>query len=389
MTHKERVLAAINNQPVDKIPVHHIQFSMYAARTILGRPANVGGAALRWKELNAIWEGREDGFDEQCEKDALAVAEACGHDILRLLYWRWWPWIKPFRKNDDGSFLCGDPAGAWTKYSYRPDLELMIEEPGGTAVEKTDVDPFNVTEDYLFALIEAEKRIQAAPTQPGQEWMTRSIRQVGQYADYVLKLGSETVFVDMMVSEELAAAALWPETFRTLLELRADRYIRQVKDIAAAGQRVNFAGMDICTDAGPSISPDMFRRVVFPPLKRLVDATHEMGMYYFFGGDGNFWPLADMMFNELGIQGWFETDKSAGMDLGKLRERYPHVLFIGNIPVQVLHRGTREDVIRETMECLETAHDLGGIVVGCSNMIMPGTPPENVLAMLTCIENNR
>ena len=41
------------------------------------------------------------------------------------------------------------------------------------------------------------------------------------------------------------------------------------------------------------------------------------------------------------------------------------------------------------MDCLDVAHELGGVIVGCSNMIMPGTPIENIHAMLDCIRENR
>jgi len=112
-------------------------------------------------------------------------------------------------------------------------------------------------------------------------------------------------------------------------------------------------------------------------------------MYYFYTSDGDFWPVADDLFLTAGVDGWMETDRSAGMDLRRLRETYPDVTIQGNIRVQVLHQGTVDDVIRETMECLEVAHDLGGVMVGASNLIMPGTPPDNTLAMLRTIEENR
>ena len=50
LTSKQRVLATIRNEPVDKIPVHHIQFSMHAGSVILGRPAAIGGGGLRWAD---------------------------------------------------------------------------------------------------------------------------------------------------------------------------------------------------------------------------------------------------------------------------------------------------------------------------------------------------
>lgn len=99
--------------------------------------------------------------------------------------------------------------------------------------------------------------------------------------------------------------------------------------------------------------------------------------------------MADDFFHGAGIDGWYEVDKSAGMDLRLLRERYPGRLFIGNIRTQVLHTGTVDDVKREVMECLGAAHEYGGIVVGASNLIMPGTPAENLMVMLDTLRRNR
>jgi uroporphyrinogen-III decarboxylase len=128
---------------------------------------------------------------------------------------------------------------------------------------------------------------------------------------------------------------------------------------------------------------------VIPGLKVIVDACHRHGMYYFYTSDGNFWPVADDLFHTAGVDGWLETDRSAGMDLRKLRDRYPRVTFVGNIRSQVLHLGSREDVVREVMDCMEVAHELGGVIVGVSNLIVTGTPPENIRALLETIERNR
>ena len=112
-------------------------------------------------------------------------------------------------------------------------------------------------------------------------------------------------------------------------------------------------------------------------------------MHYFYPSEGNFWPVADDIFNVAGVDGWMETDRSAGMDLRLLRQRYPAVTFQGNIRSQVLHRGAADDVCREVLGCVEVAHELGGVIVGASNLIMPGTPPKNIFAMLRTIEENR
>ena len=72
-----------------------------------------------------------------------------------------------------------------------------------------------------------------------------------------------------------------------------------------------------------------------------------------------------------------------------LRESYPDLTLLGNISSRTLHTGTPDEVRAETLDCLETARELGGIVVGLSNYAVPGTPPENLEAMLRTIEDRR
>jgi uroporphyrinogen-III decarboxylase len=193
----------------------------------------------------------------------------------------------------------------------------------------------------------------------------------------------------MASTRELMAIAYWPELVARKMMARAIRLAKDMPAMAAAGLEVNISGGDFCSSRGPSISPAAFHDIITPALKAIVDACHQDGMYYFFTSDGNFWPVAEDMFNVAGVDGWLETDKSAGMDMRKLRERFPDKVFVGNIRSQVLHRGTADEVVSEVMDCMEVAHDLGGVIVGVSNLIMTGTPPENIEALLRTIEDNR
>jgi hypothetical protein len=385
------MMATIEGRSVDRVPVHHLQFSGHAARVILGREAYVGGAFLQWKEIQALWAGPDAHaeFKARCETDAVDVACACGHDLLRLRYWRWPKDQKPVRRIDEHTFLFGDPDGQWYTMTYRPTLELLTQTrgPAPAAPGPADRDG-EITKEELAEQVEAaEGEAETCRSPAGSR--AKLAAAIAKYPDWLLKVGGPTVCVNMLKLSELTAAALYPELFARLLRARARRYAKDVPPMAAAGMQVNFAGMDFCSKDGPCISPDMFRRIVLPALKRLVDACHEAGMRYFYGSDGNFWPVAAEMFEGAGVDGWFEVDKSAGMDLRALRRRFPRATLVGNIPVQVLHRGTVADVEREVMDCLAAAHELGGIVVGASNLIMPGTPAENILTMLRLIEDNR
>ncbi|MBL7222239.1 MAG: hypothetical protein ISS72_00160, partial [Candidatus Brocadiae bacterium] len=86
---------------------------------------------------------------------------------------------------------------------------------------------------------------------------------------------------------------------------------------------------------------------------------------------------------------FYEVDLRAGMDLRRLRERFPHLTLLGGISSVTLHRGTRDDVVRETMAALDVARQLGSIMVGCSNLIVCQTPMENFWAMMETLWQNR
>jgi uroporphyrinogen-III decarboxylase len=99
--------------------------------------------------------------------------------------------------------------------------------------------------------------------------------------------------------------------------------------------------------------------------------------------------VADDLFGASGVDGFYEIDRRAGMDLRKLRARFPDLTLFGNINSHTLHVGTPAEVIEETMDCLAAAKELGGIVVGVTNLPVPGTPEKNLRAMLEAIEKGK
>ena len=124
-----------------------------------------------------------------------------------------------------------------------------------------------------------------------------------------------------------------------------------------------------------------------PRIRRIVEGCHKYGKYYFFASDGNLWPIADDLFPV--VDGYFEIDRRAGMDLKTLRERYPHLTLVGNISSHTMHLGTKQDVIAEVLSCLGVAKTYGGVIVGASNQILSQTPPENLMAMVETLEKYR
>ena len=84
-----------------------------------------------------------------------------------------------------------------------------------------------------------------------------------------------------------------------------------------------------------------------------------------------------------GVTGYGEVDRDASMELGKIREKYPNVVVWANASGGIMRVGSRDEVYDHCAKILEESQ--GKLYFhGVSNTILPGTPPENVWAMMEC-----
>jgi len=72
------------------------------------------------------------------------------------------------------------------------------------------------------------------------------------------------------------------------------------------------------------------------------------------------------------------------MDIGEVKAKMGHrVAMMGNVPpLDVGVRGTPEEVAQWARECLEKGAPGGGMILSFGGGVSPGTPPENIDAML-------
>ena len=136
-------------------------------------------------------------------------------------------------------------------------------------------------------------------------------------------------------------------------------------------------------------SPKTFVNLFLPALQRVSEICHGHGGAHLFASDGNIWPVADVLFGQTGIDGYYEIDRRAGMDLESLREQFPALVLLGNISSHTVHLGSKQEVIAEAMSCLEFARRTTGVIVGTSNYFVPHTPIENVIALIETIRQHR
>jgi uroporphyrinogen decarboxylase len=141
---------------------------------------------------------------------------------------------------------------------------------------------------------------------------------------------------------------------------------------------------DYGSQTGPLISLDCFRKFYKPHVQRCIDLCSQFGIKVFHHDDGSvreFLPdLIEMGIHVLNPIQW----RCPGMDMEELKAEFGGaVCFHGAVDnQQVLPSGSPEEVRAEVRRCIEqlAADGTGYILAPCHN-IQPITPMENILAM--------
>ncbi len=377
----ERVETVLRGEKPDRTPVMHISFSSRIASHILGREAYVGGGIQQYREAVALWNGPDAHAEylQRCEEDAVAIALACGHDCIRPYYWRMN--VKPAARIDEQTFRYEHPDGSWEVRRFDAPTELYNVTDESPRPEVRFEDLAKIVED-------AEREVQ--DYEPAEEQFADVLRVVDELGDeYAVRSGGPWTCIPHEEPAWLEATLLAPDLVGRHLDVQVVRSLKNIDFLAPRGVRLFHGGGDMAYDHGPMYSPKVFHGLMVPRLKRISDRCRELGVYHLFGTDGNLWPIADDFYGASGIHGHYEVDRRAGMDIRKVHERFGHITMFGNISSFTLHVGTVDDVIAETRACMEEAKETGKVVAGCSNLIVPETPIENVEALLKTVDECR
>jgi hypothetical protein len=177
-----------------------------------------------------------------------------------------------------------------------------------------------------------------------------------------------------------------PDAIVELMEvntLRAENWYRHLPE--GHGIEAGFLGDDIAFKSGPLFHPDWLRKHYFPRLARAIDAAHRRGISVLFHSDGNLNPILDDLV-AAGIDGLNPIEILAGMDIGVIHRRYPHLFMAGGIDVsQLLPFGTPGQVRDAVHRAVDAAE--GRLLVGSSTEVNEDVPLANFLALREAVLN--
>jgi uroporphyrinogen decarboxylase len=193
------------------------------------------------------------------------------------------------------------------------------------------------------------------------------------------------LFLQSLLSDEKFADTLM-EKITELYIINCNKYLDAVGDYINVFVYWN----DISSQNYPLISPDMYRRIIKPKDKRLIDAVRKKTdakiFYHSCGAVKEFIPD----FIEIGVDILNPVQVSArGMDTRELKNEFGKDITFwgGGIDTQyVLPRGTPREVQDEVRRRIDDLAPGGGFVFNTVHNIQNDVPPENIMAMWETLE---
>ena len=136
-----------------------------------------------------------------------------------------------------------------------------------------------------------------------------------------------------------------------------------------------FIWEDLAYKNGPIISPNMFKKFIFPFLKRYIASLKKVGVQNFIvDTDGNFEVLIDL-FTKAGVNGFEPFEIQAGMDIEKIRDLYPDLIIIGGIDKIALSKGKKN--IEMEINKVKRMINIGRFIPTTDHAVPPDVSFEN------------
>jgi uroporphyrinogen-III decarboxylase len=150
----------------------------------------------------------------------------------------------------------------------------------------------------------------------------------------------------------------------------------------------NLKGMyiwgDVAYDKGMFFSPDMWKKMFYPAVKKLCTEFHAMGAKIIYHGCGNAQVIYDDLI-EAGVDCYNPLEAKAGLDVVELKRRYKgRLAFNGNIDVRILAEGGKDDIRREVLRKLNAAKG-GRYIIASDHSVASNVPPENYEYMVRLV----
>jgi uroporphyrinogen decarboxylase len=368
MTHREHILSALRHQEADRLP---LDLGATGATTLTAK------AHERLRAHLGLPAGPPPAFFASTRPTTVVPDEA----ILRRFDVDARPLLigSPFRRPDRriSEDTSKDEWGVtWTKH-------------GSSHFINTD-GPFYHLDDPTVK--DLEDFPWPDPADPGRyQGLRERARALHEQSDYAVILNPALGPVHLC--QFLRGYGTWledllvrPAFAEGLMDRVVDFWVlvacRALEEAGAFIDVVTF-GDDIGTQNAPLFRPELYRRMIKPRHKRMVEAVKRRGKPVLYHSCGSVYRLIPDLI-DVGIDALNPVQVSAAeMDTKRLKQEFGRDLtFWGGIDThRVLPMGTQEEVREEVKRRIADLAEGGGYVLCAVHNVQPEVPPENVVAM--------
>ena len=368
LTHRERVLRAIERRESDRVPVdlggtYATSISLRAYENLIGHLRLEATTNIVRKWANVV----------QPDEKVLRHFDIDTRMIVSRSGAEWNEWWK-VKRLPDGSFL-----DEWGIIWGKPDTGnyFIKKSPlaGDVAIKDLETYPWPNPDDpeRYYGLKEQARALKEGTDYALIAMFPRPVVSLSQFLR-----GYEDWFLDMAAN---------PGFLEALMDKILDINLKIGKRLfEAIGKYVDlvFVHDDLATQESLMFSPEHYREIVKPRHQKIFNLikTHSDAKVIYHC-DGAIFPLMND-FIEIGVDALNPVQVSAeGMDTGALKREFGDRLsFWGGIDThQVLPDGSPEDVREEVKKQIEILGKGGGYILAAVHNIQDDVKPENIVAM--------
>lgn len=202
-------------------------------------------------------------------------------------------------------------------------------------------------------------------------------RLVDEKQEYAVNACITTGIGHIWQTMDLTAFAVATTENPGLLRAILERYTEWTCQVVSVCNRIGvdffWSFDDFAFKTGPMYSPDVLREIVMP-YARAVAA--EVKLPWIWHSDGNYMIVLDDILS-LGMNALNPLEPGC-IDIEKVSDKYPEIRLVGGIDVDVLARGTPDEVRQAVRECFDKMNKDGKYMAASSNSIPDYCIPGNV-----------
>jgi len=174
-----------------------------------------------------------------------------------------------------------------------------------------------------------------------------------------------------------------PDLIQAMFDKIEEIYVPLARTLAQMDRVVAlWMGDDMGFKTGTMVAPDHLQEFVFPVQKQIAQIAHEQGLPFLLHACGNLEAVMDDLIDDVGIDAKHSFEDVIE-PVESFTARYAdRIAVIGGVDVDLLGRGSEEQVRTRTRQVLEACAPSRAYVLGSGNSIANYIPLQNFLALV-------